>query len=120
MTHHRRQLYELIGEEDAARIESVRGRRGGRLLQQRPRRVRLGACRDVVERLTDLLDGVLTSREQEEVDRHLEGCEGCTRALAQWQQVVALLGRLADDDVGATDRDELLAAYQTGSPGAPD
>ena len=112
MTHHRRQLYDAVGEDDAARIEAVRGRRGGRLLQQRPRRVRPVACREIVERLTDLLDDELTPRGRAEVDTHLERCDDCTRALAQWQQVVALLRELAGDDAGSTDRAALQSAFR--------
>lgn len=41
------------------------------------------ACRELVELVTDYLDGVLPSELQAEVRQHLDGCDGCTEYLRQ-------------------------------------
>jgi anti-sigma factor RsiW len=64
---------------------------------RRPRRARAVVCRDLVEQLTQLLDGALPERTRRRVDAHLEGCADCTRAVAQWRDVVTLVGRLRPD-----------------------
>jgi anti-sigma factor RsiW len=71
-------------------------------------------CDDFVEQITAYLDGELSSDEVARIDRHLEGCGGCTRALAQWREVIRLTGHLAETDVARIDdgvRGELMAAF---------
>ena len=63
------------------------------------------ACRDLVERITDLLDGRLPPEEDAAVDAHLAECPGCAAAVEQFRRTVDLLGRLPDEDVRALDPD---------------
>ena len=115
MSRKRRALYDAIGPEEASRIEDLRKRGGGRLMQERPGRVKPIACKDVVEEITDYLDGALPAKERRRIDAHLAQCPDCTRALAQWREVVALAGRLSEEDVDHLDaetRDRLLAAFR--------
>jgi anti-sigma factor RsiW len=63
------------------------------------------ACRDLVERITDLLDGRLSPEERAAVDGHLSECPGCVAAMEQFRRTIDLLGRLPDDDVRALDPD---------------
>ena len=51
-------------------------------------------CVEVVELLTAYLDGALADETRKQVDEHLRDCEGCRAALAQWQTVAELAGRL--------------------------
>ena len=60
-------------------------------------------CRELVERITDLLDGRLTAEEQTAVDRHLAECPGCAAAIGQFERTVGVLGRLGDDDIRQLD-----------------
>ncbi|MEU2390439.1 anti-sigma factor [Streptomyces sp. NPDC007369] len=72
-------------------------------------------CIDFVEQLTAYLDGTLPSPARRRVDEHLEHCEGCRAALAQWRTVVRLAGRLSPADVGDVDpyvRDRLMATFR--------
>jgi anti-sigma factor RsiW len=69
-------------------------------------------CVELVELLTAYLDDALTDDVRREFDEHLEGCEGCRAALAQWRTVADLAGRLSAEDVEKLDpyvRDRLLA-----------
>lgn len=84
------------------------------LVPERPRRRKVD-CVDVVEAVTDYLDGALDDHERERIDQHLADCPDCARVLAQWRAVVALSGRLGDEVVDQVDpatRDRLLAAFR--------
>ena len=73
------------------------------------------SCRELVERITDLLDGRLTADEQVAVRAHLEACPGCVAAIDQFQRTIAVLGRLAEGDVRELDpdvADALLEAFR--------
>jgi anti-sigma factor RsiW len=63
------------------------------------------ACRDLVERITDLLDGRLSPEEQRAVEGHLGECPGCVAAIEQFRRTIDLLGRLPHDDVQSLDPD---------------
>src|SRR5690606_6877311 len=104
----RRALPDAVGR-DAAALEELRGRRGGRLMQERPRRVKPVACRDLVEQITDYLDGALSTADRRRIDAHLENCPDCTRAVAQVRAVAELAGRLREEDVDRLDPDTRAA-----------
>jgi anti-sigma factor (TIGR02949 family) len=73
------------------------------------------ACIELVDTLTDYLDGEVDQGRRARIERHLEGCEGCRAALDQFQTVVRLTGRLSEADVARIDalvRDRLMAALR--------
>jgi anti-sigma factor (TIGR02949 family) len=73
------------------------------------------ACVELVDSLTEYLDGEVNEGERAKLERHLEGCEGCRAALDQFQTVIRLAGRLTDADVARIDtlaRDRLMAALR--------
>jgi predicted anti-sigma-YlaC factor YlaD len=55
-------------------------------------------CQQVVELLSDYLDGVLGESLQADVDAHLTGCPECVLFLEQLQTTLALLGTLPTPD----------------------
>jgi hypothetical protein len=57
------------------------------------------ACREVVELLSDHLDGVLPADTAARLTEHLAGCDGCTTYLGQLRQVIAAAGRLTPADL---------------------
>jgi anti-sigma factor RsiW len=63
------------------------------------------ACRDLVERITDLLEGRLTPAEEAAVAAHLDECSGCAAAVEQFRRTVGVLGHLGDAEVRALDPD---------------
>jgi anti-sigma factor RsiW len=69
-------------------------------------------CRDLVELVTDYLEGALPPGELARLEAHLAGCEGCTRYLAQLRIMIRLTGMLTEEDLPAEGRDELLAAFR--------
>lgn len=73
------------------------------------------ACVEIVELVTDYLDGALPAPLAARVDAHLPGCPGCRAVLAQWGAVIALAGQLSPADVRAADplvRQRILAALR--------
>jgi anti-sigma factor (TIGR02949 family) len=69
-------------------------------------------CIEVVDLVTEYLDGELSEEERRRFQKHLEGCEGCRAALDQFQTVIRLTGRLSASDVAHIDariRDRLIA-----------
>jgi anti-sigma factor RsiW len=78
-------------------------------------------CNELVELVTDYLDGALPAERRAEVDAHLAICAGCREVVAQWRRIVAWGGRLGETEVGAVDpqvRAGLLAAFRARRPPA--
>jgi anti-sigma factor RsiW len=70
------------------------------------------SCREMVELVTDYLEGALPRRERKRFERHIAGCDGCTAYLEQMRQTIGMLGGLTEEDVPAAAREELLAAFR--------
>jgi anti-sigma factor RsiW len=51
-------------------------------------------CQELVELVTDHLEGALPPAREAELRRHLAGCADCLRYLGQVQQTTRLLARL--------------------------
>jgi anti-sigma factor RsiW len=85
-----------------------------RLLRRRPGPA-WPACRELMERLTEFLDGAMTPDQEEHVRAHLAQCDGCTEAVAQFRTTISVVGSLAEADVEALEpalREDLLAAFR--------
>lgn len=69
-------------------------------------------CQDLVELVTDYLEGKLSRRDRKRFERHIAGCDGCTAHLAQMRRTIATTGRLTVEQIPAHARDEMLAAFR--------
>lgn len=73
------------------------------------------ACIELVDALTEYLDGEVKEAQRKRIERHLEVCDGCRAALDQFQTVIQLVGRLTAADVARVDaltRDRLMAVLR--------
>ena len=70
-------------------------------------------CRDVVELMTDYLEGALSPADAARFEEHIAGCDGCRAYLEQMRATRRLTGRLADERVPDALREELVAAFRT-------
>jgi anti-sigma factor RsiW len=70
------------------------------------------ACIELVELLTDYLEGALPPDEVAAVEAHLDLCEACRTYLAQMRATIAALGRLPVETLSESAYDELLAAFR--------
>jgi anti-sigma factor RsiW len=77
----------------------------------RLRRPRNLTCQELVELVTDYLEGTLARRDREAFDVHIAGCTNCRRYLEQFRQTIALTGTLRETDVSPEAADALLAHF---------
>jgi anti-sigma factor RsiW len=75
------------------------------------------SCRELVELVTDYLEGALDRRSRSRFDRHIAGCEHCTAYLEQMRETIRLTGTLREDQLDPHARDEMLAVFRTWKAG---
>lgn len=69
-------------------------------------------CREVVELLSDHLDGTLPAWQRARVVAHLQACPECTAYLEQLRATIGALGRLREQDVPVPILERLVAAFR--------
>ena len=69
-------------------------------------------CREVVEVVTDYLEGAMPPGERLRFDHHLALCEGCQTYLEQIRTVIRVAGRPAVDAVPPETMAGLLRAFR--------
>jgi anti-sigma factor RsiW len=69
-------------------------------------------CKQLVELVTDYLEGVLPSEARLRFERHLDECDGCRAYLAQMETTIALVGRLTPEAIPPEAEAALLAAFR--------
>ena len=70
------------------------------------------SCQELVELVTDYLEGSLSPEERARFDEHLGVCEGCRRYLAQIEATVRVTGRLRAEDLSSEAEQALLGAFR--------
>ena len=70
-------------------------------------------CRQVVELMTDYLEGNLPARDRALFEEHIAGCDGCRAYLAQLATTRKVLRKLADEPIPTDLQAELLKAFQS-------
>lgn len=70
------------------------------------------SCREVVELITDYLDGALAPEQAERVRVHLEQCDPCIRYVEQLRMTGHLAAAATRDLELHPDRDALLATFR--------
>ena len=69
-------------------------------------------CKEVVEIVTDYLEGALSPEDRARFDQHLAGCDGCTSYLEQMRETIRLSGMLTEEQVPAAQRERLRRAFR--------
>ena len=69
-------------------------------------------CRELVELVTDYLEGRLSPPDRARFETHLAACEACRTYLDQFRQTVRLLGRLPEESLSPEATSALLAAFR--------
>jgi len=70
------------------------------------------SCQELVELVTDYLEGALPDRERDSFEHHIEGCAGCHEYFRQMRETIELTGSLSVDDVSPQAEAALLAAFR--------
>jgi anti-sigma factor RsiW len=76
------------------------------------RRRRGLACIELVELVTDYLEGSLSRSDRARFEAHLGDCHGCTAYLEQFRETIRLTGTLREDDLVPAARDALLEQFR--------
>ena len=69
------------------------------------------SCRELVELVTDYLDGTLSRRDRARFDAHLAACANCTQYVEQFRETIRLTGTLSESDVSPEAAEALLAQF---------
>ena len=78
------------------------------------------ACQEVVELLTDFLDGALDRETAAQVEQHLALCPDCTEYLRQFRLMITATGRLSETALPDHVEDELLQVFRRWRDGQRD
>jgi anti-sigma factor RsiW len=70
------------------------------------------ACVEMVELITDYLEGALSRSQRRRFEAHLAACENCTEYLQQMRATIRLTGRLAAEDLTPAMREEFTELYR--------
>lgn len=69
-------------------------------------------CQEIVELITDYLEGALDPDMTAEVEAHLQLCDGCDIYVDQMRATIRALGRVPVETLSETAQSELLRAFR--------
>jgi anti-sigma factor RsiW len=73
------------------------------------------ACQQLVELVTDYVDGCLTLIERLRLEAHLAACSGCQAYLEHMRLTLGVLGTLSKRTISPEARERLLRVYRAWS-----
>jgi anti-sigma factor RsiW len=76
------------------------------------RGVREITCRELVELVTEYIEGTLSADRRTLFEEHLARCDWCVTYLDQMRQTQRALGRLTEESISAEAREVLLHAFR--------
>jgi predicted anti-sigma-YlaC factor YlaD len=69
-------------------------------------------CKELVEVVTDYLEGSMPAQQQLLLEEHLAFCDWCQTYLKQIRETIRLTGTLREDDLTPEARDALLEVFR--------
>jgi anti-sigma factor RsiW len=69
-------------------------------------------CKEIVELVTDYIEGALPPDLRARFDRHMTACDPCVVYLEQMRQTIAALGKLPEESVPQNVLDTLLDHFR--------
>jgi anti-sigma factor RsiW len=69
-------------------------------------------CRELVELVTDYLEGALPADRVELLEQHVSFCQGCATYVDQMRIAIDAVGRIGEGQVPPAMRERLLAAFR--------
>jgi anti-sigma factor RsiW len=70
------------------------------------------SCKELVELVTEYLEGTLPETEKMRFEAHLMTCQGCTNYLAQMRKTLQVVGKLSEEDLSEEAKTELLSVFR--------
>jgi predicted anti-sigma-YlaC factor YlaD len=69
-------------------------------------------CQELVELVTDYLEGKLSAMDRARFEQHLHVCDGCTNYLDQMRRTISILGKLTEASIDPQARQDLLQIFR--------
>ena len=69
-------------------------------------------CKEVVEIVSDYLEGALSAEDRARFDAHLTVCDGCHTYVEQMRETIRLSGMLTEEQVPVEQRERLRQAFR--------
>ncbi|HEX5949556.1 MAG TPA: zf-HC2 domain-containing protein [Actinomycetota bacterium] len=69
-------------------------------------------CHEVVELVTDYLEGALPPEVRGRVEEHLALCDGCSTYLEQMRETIRLTGLIREEQIPEEEKQRLLEAFR--------
>jgi anti-sigma factor RsiW len=71
------------------------------------------SCKQLVELVTEFLEGTMAPSERTRFEMHIAACSGCAAYLRQMRDVLRLTGHLSEDALPERAQEELLRAFRS-------
>jgi anti-sigma factor RsiW len=69
-------------------------------------------CKELVELVSDYLEGALPQSDRARFEQHIAGCKGCATYLDQMRLTINALGKLTEDSLEPQVKEELLQVFR--------
>lgn len=69
-------------------------------------------CQEMVDLVTNYLEGALSAADREQFERHIHMCSGCDHYLGQIEETIRVTGKLREDTVPPEALERLLGAFR--------
>ena len=69
-------------------------------------------CIQLVELVTDYLEGSMPAEQRARFDEHIAGCDGCTTYLEQFRITIRLAGMLSEEQIAPDARETMLGVFR--------
>jgi predicted anti-sigma-YlaC factor YlaD len=69
-------------------------------------------CKELVELVTDYLEGTLPDDDHMRLESHLSRCDGCTNYVEQMRQTIRLTGHVQEESLTPQEREDLLTLFR--------
>jgi anti-sigma factor RsiW len=69
-------------------------------------------CKEVVEIVSDYLEGALSPDDRARFEEHLAACDGCTNYVEQMRETIRLSGMLTEEQIPVAQRERLRQAFR--------
>jgi anti-sigma factor RsiW len=71
------------------------------------------SCQELVELVTDYLEGSLPEDERRRFEKHVDGCEGCRRYVEQMRGTLGVTGELSPESLDPETEQALLTTFRS-------
>jgi anti-sigma factor RsiW len=70
------------------------------------------SCKELVELVTDYLEGALSPTDRQRFDLHISKCDWCKLYIAQIRLTIKAVGKLTEDSIEPRAKEELLGVFR--------